>query len=462
MRLVPRGETIASALSAFRSGDFSTCLAIASRLPGVEALALRARCLVRSGDARAALAILDSVDLGELSHRHAAELLTIRFSASITLNDFRGAEEAVIGAKARSYGVGSAELSIELEYYTALFAWSEGRFAEASVGARAALNSDRAIPVWLAEEDTLSPFTVGYWKARALELLGMTAAVHGDFASQASYLTQAFAAYDAAQCVDVYVEATMLHNLAVLVRDLQIPGLESFVRARYAAIAWSDSLAAYRFYILQTLGWCSAMRGDHLGGLREFRRSADFAPNDALKISAVLDRAFLAMELGERYSSAEQLEYACELAARVDWERSGGVDRTVLLDLARSMASQDTPQARRVLDRYQALKTPVNPLMLFSQDRRQRGDECMAVAAVVRAEYQLDRATMLFKEAYEIWTQVGYAWRAAAAALEVYTLTGDTFYLDVVAREAAARPLSWIARRYAAVVLDDPATFARP
>jgi hypothetical protein len=86
----------------------------------------------------------------------------------------------------------------------------------------------------------------------------------------------------------------------------------------------------------------------------------------------------------------------------------------------------------------------------------------MAIAAVVRAEYQLDRATMLFKEAYEIWTQVGYAWRAAAAALEVYTLTGDTFYLDVVAREAAARPLSWIARRYASVVLDDPATFVRP
>ena len=85
----------------------------------------------------------------------------------------------------------------------------------------------------------------------------------------------------------------------------------------------------------------------------------------------------------------------------------------------------------------------------------------MAIATVVRAEGQLDRATMLFKEALDIWTDVGYAWRAAAAAIEIYTLTGDTAYLDVVAREAAERPRSWIASRYAAVVLDDPKTFVR-
>ncbi len=79
----------------------------------------------------------------------------------------------------------------------------------------------------------------------------------------------------------------------------------------------------------------------------------------------------------------------------------------------------------------------------------------MAIAAVVRAEGQLDRATMLFKEAFEIWSSVGYEWRAASAALEIYTLTGEEFYLDVVAREAATRPQSWIARRYAAIALGD-------
>ncbi len=61
---------------------------------------------------------------------------------------------------------------------------------------------------------------------------------------------------------------------------------------------------------------------------------------------------------------------------------------------------------------------------------------------------------MLYKEAFEIWSEIGYTWRAAATALEIYSLTGETIYLDVVAREAAARPHSWIATRYASAVLD--------
>jgi hypothetical protein len=314
----------------------------------------------------------------------------------------------------------------------------------------------------MQEDITCYPFSHGYWRARCLELLGMNAASQQDFTAQASFIIEAFEEYDRANCSDTYIEAYMLSNLAVLVRDLQAVDLARFVRARFATIDWNDSLAKHRFNIQEALGWHYSLGGDHLSGLREFRNSAVIAQSVPLKIVAVLDRAFLAAELGEGFSAREELEYACRLSTGVDWERSEDVDRLVLLNLASAVAPYDVMQGRRLLDRYTGLKTPVSPLNVYALDRRPRGLECMAIAAVVRAEYQLDRATMLFKEAYEIWTQVGYAWRAAAAALEVYTLTGDTFYLDVVAREAAARPLSWIARRYASVVLDDPATFVRP
>jgi hypothetical protein len=382
-------------------------------------------------------------------------LLSLRFFAAIVLGDDETAVESELAARSRAYGVGSSEILAELSYYEALYIWSKGDLADARVKALRNVQAADEIPAWLRDSAESYPFSQRYWKARSLELLGAIAALDGLCSAQARYLVDAFAEYDASQSSDIYVEASMLRNLAVLVRDIQSAELEKFVRIRLAKLPSNESTDPFRFHTIQALGWCSAMSGDHLGGLREFRQSSELAPNKALKVAAILDRCFLATELGESFFSAEQLEYASELSAQVDWERSDEDNRVVLLELARVVSLRDSATARALLDRYQGIKSRVGPLMMFSQDRRKRGYECMAIAAVVRAEGQLDRATMLFKEAFEIWSSVGYEWRAASAALEIYTLTGEEFYLDVVAREAATRPQSWIARRYAAIALGD-------
>jgi tetratricopeptide (TPR) repeat protein len=435
------------------------CLAILAHHAGPEADALRARCYIRDGRPHDALSFLSGIDVPALPHRAAAELLILKFASAIVAGDAEAADTALIEAKARSYGVGSVELESEFRYYCGLFAWTQGRYTEAHDELTALIEARSDVPTWLVDTTCAYTFNRGYWVARAYELLGMTAALKGDFASQSAHLLRAFEEYDRAACVDVRVEAAMLSNLAVLVRDLQTPELEAFVRERCERVAWNRALLDHRFLTLRALGWCHALGGDHLGGLRHFRGSADAAPSKALRITALLDRAFIAGELNERFFASEELELACRLASEVDWEHSAGSERMVLLDLARSLADVDVVQARRMLERYAAIRTGMSSLEVYANDRRRRGEECLARAAVARAEGQADRATMLFKEAFEIWNAIGYEWRAAATALEIFALTFDSAYLAVVAREAAARPHSWIARRYANVVPDvSPAT----
>jgi tetratricopeptide (TPR) repeat protein len=400
------------------------------------------------------------VGLSDLSHRAASEILILQFAAAISCGDFDAAASAMVDAKARSYGVGSPELESELRYYCGVYAWMQGRCADASAELLGLIEADSEIPSWLIEEGHPHTFNRGYWIARAYELLGLTAAREGDFDRQSAYLLKAFEEYDKACCIDLRVEATMLSNLAVLVRDLQRSDLAAFVRARCMAIRWSESIQDHHFLTLRALGWCSALGGDNLGGLRQFRESAEVAPTKPWRILALLDRAFIAGELHERFFASEELESACVLAAEVDWDRAVSADRLVLLDLARALNSVDVVRARIMLDRYFSVRSDFSSLEVHAKDRRRRGDECVATAAVVRAEQQLDRAAMLYKEAFEIWSDIGYAWRAAATALEIYSLTGESSYLDVVAREAAARPHSWIALRYASVVLDRSPQFA--
>ncbi len=460
-RLQPRLRPFQEAISAFRNADFDDCLGALTQHDGPHAVALRARALIRLGLPSEALTFVREAADPSLSHRYASELSILEVTALIVLDDLDGAETAMSNAKARSYGVGSVELESELVYLSALLEWTRGRYAEAKVIADSLLAKQTSIPAWLRESVEHYPFNAGYWRARTCELLGMTAALQKNYALQASELMRGFQEFDSAKCPDVFVEAAMLSNLAILVRDLQVPEVMDFVRDRLATMTWPDAVANRRFYTQHSIGWCSALSGDHLGGLREFRQSAEIAPSIPLKISAILDRAFIAAQLSERYFAMEQLEHAFQLASSIDWEAVVNADRKVLLDLAAAIAPHDVCRARIMLDRFMSTRTPISKLSLFATDSRRRGDECMATAAVVRAEGQLDRAAMVYKEAFDIWTDVGYGWRAAAAALEIYTLTGDTAYLDVVAREAAERPLSWIATRYASIVLDDPNRYAR-
>jgi len=444
----PNGKSEA-ALRAYCEADFALCAEVLSGNRSLPAVALRARALERYGRPAEALSTLSAIDLNEASHASAAELLALRASAFSMLNDAR-AEATLVEARVRADSSNCAAAECEVEYVSARLSWMEGRVVEAMVGVERVLAFGMG-PSW-GEPLLAEPWRMAaYWRARAHELRGVCEALREDYAAQASSLIAAFEEFDTGGVVDLRVEASMLLNLAVLARDVASPEIAEFVEDRAAAVAWNKNSASFEFEVFRALGWCQARYGDQLGAFRHLRRSAQVAPSAALRIRAIVDRSFLANELGESAGASEDLKHAIQLANHSNWEELNGSERSGLYTLAARVAPIDPDQARRLINRYFAIKSPVSPKKIFRRDRRQRADECSAHAAVLVAEGERERATSLLLESFQIWSEVGYAWRAATVAADLAELTGETRFFEVAAREAAKQPHSWLARRIAAL-----------
>jgi hypothetical protein len=328
----------------------------------------------------------------------------------------------------------------------------EGRVVEALIGVERVLAVGNG-PAWLDPARAEPWRAAAYWRARAHELRGVTEALKEDYAAQAVSLLAAFEEFDGGPVIDLLAEASMLRNLAVLARDVASPEIAEYVRSRADAVAWNKNTVFLEFEVFRALGWCHARYGDHLGAFRHLRRSAEVAPSTALRIRAIVDGTFLAHELGQNEAASDELHHAIELSKGVNWDELGGSERSTLYALAARVAPIDSGQGRRLIDCYFAIKSPVSPNEIFRRDRRQRADECSAHASVLAAEGQRERATSLYVESYQIWSEVGYAWRAATVAADLAELTGEARFLEVAAREAAKQPHSWLARRVAAYAM---------
>ncbi len=453
-RLKPRNADFGTALSAFRLGDFLCCAESLSADVNIEAVTLRSRAFLRLNRYAEALDVISGLNTLEFPHEYAGELLAVKSAALIGLGDV-SVDSALTDARARAFSSGFVPVECEVEYTASLAAWTIGDLDGVVAGISRLLELGENSPSPYASCRTDYLYSSAFWRSRALELRGLTEALREDYAAQAASIADAFREYDRGNVQDNFIEGRMLANLAILVRDLDANELASYVENRAERIAWNEHNAHAQFSVFQSIGWNRARRGDHLGAFRNLRRSASCAPSIPLQISATLGRAFLARELGEVFTAGEDLEHALRLTKQFDWSKSVGSERDALFELARQLAPHDAKQARSLWDRYVSLKPGTSSLMLSGQgDRRQRADECSAHAAVLLAEGQRRRAISLLLESFDIWTEVGYAWRAAAIAADLALLTGENRYCDIAAREASKQPNSWLSKRLAVAAAD--------
>jgi tetratricopeptide (TPR) repeat protein len=435
-----------TALAAFDDGAFSVCAEILNTALAPESKILRARALIRAGDVNAALAAIDDYPHDGIRHETAAEMLALKIFILSALRRTQEADDLCVEANARCFSSGFVAIEAEIAFGRIIGALSSGDYAKTEQAVEALLSLEDEQPTWLTPRTYR--YSLNYWRARALDVRGTVAFAHGEHRLQAEYLRLALQEFDLAEVQDDYIEAGLLANYVGAAVDGECLSIIQSVIERTEQIVWSSGNVKSEFRIFSSIAEALSMSGDQLGALRYFRRCLDCAPTTALRIRANVERARLLSGIGETYSSREELDHAVRLSKTVNWESADANDQRQLVFLAAQVASYSGAEAQRLLERYDALVSSAINVVIV-KDERFRGNEYHARALVARANGQIDRATLLLVDAFEVFTAAGYESRAASVAAELAELTNEPHYLAIAFKQAEKSPDSLLARKIA-------------
>jgi DNA-binding CsgD family transcriptional regulator len=147
---------------------------------------------------------------------------------------------------------------------------------------------------------------------------------------------------------------------------------------------------------------------------------------------------------GENRSADALLRHAASSAQEIEWI-SPGEERIALLNLVELAADRDLAVANRLLDIYQLIPVALLPRLALSHDERLQAMEKYARGTVLAVAGDRTAAVALLQSSYSIFESIGYAWRAAAAALRLNAVTGERAWLQLAAEAVEGFPESSVA-----------------
>lgn len=134
------------------------------------------------------------------------------------------------------------------------------------------------------------------------------------------------------------------------------------------------------------------------------------------------------------------------MAQRLSWNVAGE-ERSALLVLAELFADENPAIAEQYLARFRSLSASVIPLLSYGTDPRLRGLEAYSQGIAWLRLGDSGEGKAALSEAWSIFEDFDYGWRAALCALHLYETTRDRRWLQRATRKIAPWADSWIARR---------------
>ncbi len=445
-RLKPRRGSYEESLNAFASGDFPVSLELLSDARTLPELVLSGRNLIRLGSPDDALAAVSGTCLQDAPHEIAAEALIVQISSLNVLRRFDDASRLAVEARVRSISSGIVAIEAELLYVQALGHVLEGDYTKAELSALAILELEPRPTSWIAP--TTYRFNLAYMRFRACDLLGAIEETRSNYPGRVRWLSQAFAEFDQSGVRDDYVEAMVLSNLADATIGTDLDKVFEFAVSRAKRIEWSSAIATYEFRTFRALAQASSIAGDQLGALRFLRRCNSCAPTAALQLQSTVERARIFSDIGEAFSSREELEHAVRLSKSINWASVGELDQRQLVFLAAQVANYSGCEAQGLLLKYDGLKSSLRDTISVKDDRF-RGEELFARSTVLRAIGEFSRANIALLDAFEIFNACNDPLNAANAAVALAEHTGESRYLEVARAQSEKQPHSTLARKVA-------------
>jgi DNA-binding CsgD family transcriptional regulator len=320
-------------------------------------------------------------------------------------------------------------VQFEIAYARFLIGWSQGscEAMEAALACVDVQNEPSVYGAWLFARSWLAGAQERY--ADQLDLL----------VRACTYVSTTPEARDV--CLLAHATQALVH----LVREIASPAAYAFAEDAAETLAWTDDLQNERFLTLRGLAWASALRGLHEKALQYAYASRDLAPTARWITACYADQAYLARMGGQQYSAGAMLRHAVKNALALDWE-STTEERIALLNLIELTADDDVDGALRLLDSYDGITAVLAPRLALAHDRRLKAMENYVRAGVYAAAGRRAEAIELLRDAYFVFDSIKYAWRAAATAMMLHSITDDRAWLHRAGEAVAGFSDSSVAR----------------
>jgi DNA-binding CsgD family transcriptional regulator len=417
--------------NALKAADFGRCHQLVDGSQTLEGRLCAARLALREYRGADAIALLSDFADAPADMRLARDVFL--GAALGTTRDYAAGRRLIDRAFAQLYR--HDPLYDEALYYKGAIAWMQHEHNEAEELAAAQLSS---------EDSNI--------RARARIVLSWVALRRGQVLRQVEELQKALDELDGAVDPDQYFRANALQALAHLCRELPLQDVAERVRQVFDALPWTSGLKLEFFQITRLLAAVDELSGNELAAFAGFKKAARLAPSEHWSVLCFLDRALLARHTGEMAFASEQLQDAHEIAQRLSWNEISGEERTALLVLAELFAHEDAAIAEQYLARFRAVRASVIPLLSYATDPRVRGFEAYSQGVAWLQLGDVEEGEAALTEAWSIFEDFSYQWRAALCAFALYEATRDRRWIERALRSIKPWPRSWIARRVIAAI----------
>jgi hypothetical protein len=438
VQLVPRAGSLRRAQELYASAEFNSCLGELQNIPGIEALVLRMRALLRTDRVEAVGEVIDTsqrVVLASNDNAMRAMFWMLAATAYHRMNDRARMYAAFSAARGYAFCLDNTDVLGELAYYEAMVAWSDGALDEA----------ERLIaPAFAANSCSI--------RAYAHALAGVTASARKNVEAQLGHIEDAWLTLAEDIESNQYQAAHTIFASVALAVELGRCTVARQAAERMRLVRWNDDLSYLRFQILRNLANNEALRGDHLAAFRLWRESAQYAPSPAWKLTALVERTCLAIEMSEDIMAREDLATARALADGIDWDATSGDERNELLALAEVTSAVNIEEGVRILRRFKELQTKISPLSLYQENNPERvALESFYEGVILLRAGETARGTVLLKTAFDIYRDFGFIRRASQAAVHLAHAGAGGEFAAYARSHAAKFPNSWIVRQIASI-----------
>ena len=282
--------------------------------------------------------------------------------------------------------------------------------------------------------------------ARAQEMVGYVNVAEEKYVEAARSFQQAMATLGASRHRDGHMELNIFCMSAALATErLDTDNLGAF-DAAYERLRWPQDVGGMRFQAEQNLGMLHFVAGDMEAAWRHLSVALRFAGDDpAWKLMAHANLMMLHRTLGETFTATQHATTGAALLSKVDWTTAQPNRRGALFEYLTEAVRLDVPVDARILQPLASLPGAKSVKRDPGADRRFQAIYFTARGNVL-GKSDGDRAVDLLNRALDAWIDLGYRYRIATTAMDLYRLTRNQEYLEIAMMETRANRSGFLSR----------------